>query len=212
MAPDVRWVCGVVMGNRVMAEVGVVGVRPLLWHAFGAEEMGLERPLRHGVAGNDPTEWERSLLVTQGNQLYVEPSYIFGCLRDGAAYVGNGRASLQGLVAATLQVVDEIVLVNRYLPKVRPLPRDKDLPVYLDVRGVRNPATRGRNVRHRVAASKGWKMTFRLTWDRSVVSVPEMKSVVLNAGQLAGIGDARSIGYGRFAPVDEDVFKMLELH
>ena len=200
------------MGNIVTAEVRIVGVRPLLWHAFGAEAMALDGQVRHGVAGNDPTEWERSLLVTKGNQLYVEPSYVFGCLRDGAAFINYGRGSLQGLVAATLQVVDEIVLVNRYLPKVRPLPRDKDLPVYLDVRGVRNPATRGRNVRYRVAASKGWKMTFRLTWDRSVVSVPEMKSVVLNAGQLSGIGDARSIGYGRFAPADDDVFKMLELN
>ena len=71
-------------------------------------------------------------------------------------------------------------------------------PAYLDVRSVRNPATRGRNIRYRVAASPGWNAAFTLVWDNTVVAIAEMQAVIRDAGQFAGLGDARAIGFGRF--------------
>lgn len=183
------------------ATVKIRGTRPLLWHHFGPDALPLEKKERTGVAGNDPAEWQRTVLVTKDKQLYVDPSYIFGCVRDGAKYTKKGKGSIQSAVSATLLVSDDRVLVeNRFLPdNIAQLQNASDEPVFLDVRSVVNPSTKGRNVRYRVAASPGWLMTFHLLWDGTIVSRTEMNAAVIDAGRLSGLGDARKIGFGRFA-------------
>jgi hypothetical protein len=88
-------------------------------------------------------------------------------------------------------------LLDRHLPP-EPLPTDPLEPVYLDIQSVRNPATRARNVRYRVAVAPGWTCSYRLQWDKTIVSTQEMQMVAIDAGRLSGLGDGRSIGYGRF--------------
>lgn len=184
------------MGNILQATVEIKGTRPLLWHRFGPDAIPLEKREKTGVAGNDPEEWKRSYLATASGQLYLEPTYIFGCIRDGAKYTSRKRGTLQPFVAATLQVLDDRVLTDRYMPD--PLLPDLDAPVYLDIRSVKNPATRARNVRYRVAAGSGWRIAFRLLWDKTIVSRGELEAAVIDAGRLVGLGDGRAIGFGRF--------------
>lgn len=187
------------MNNLLTARISIQGERAMLWHAFGPDAIPLEKQERTGVAGNDPEEWKRTVLATADGQLYIEPTYVFGCLVSGAKYTKKGRGSIQTVVAGTLQVLGDIVLFDRWLPDgFNSLPTDKSLPVYLDVRGVKNPANKARNVRYRVAASAGWTCSFGIMWDATVVSRGEMQAVVRDAGQFAGLGDGRSIGYGRF--------------
>jgi len=200
------------MSNIVTAKVSIKGARPLLWHKFGPESIPLEKQERTGVAGNDPQEWARTVLHTKEGQLYLEPSYIFGSLRDAARYTKKGRGSIQKYVVATLQVVEDRVLIDRWIPNFNDGPpaeltQDSDEPVYLDVRGVRNPTNRARNVRYRVAASPGWQTTFTLLWDCTIVSREQMQAVAIDAGRLVGLGDGRSIGFGRFEVVE---FEMSE--
>lgn len=194
------------MGQMAKATIQIQGTRPLLWHRFGPDSLPLEKQERTGVAGNDPEEWKKTVLVTGDGQLYLLPSYIFGSIRDGAKYTKKGRGSIQTAVSATLQVMDDFILTNRFLPE--DLTEDPTQPVYLDVRSVRNPSTRARNIRYRVAASTGWETAFHLLWDRTVVSRGEMEACVRDAGQLVGLGDGRSIGLGRFEitsfEIDED--------
>jgi hypothetical protein len=190
-----------VANNILSAEVEIRGTRPLLWHRFGPDTIPASgKKERQGVAGNDPGEWRRSVLATIDRQLYLEPSYIFGALRDGAKHTKRGRGTLQPMVAATLQVEDDRILLDRFLPEnaddiLACTPED---PVYLDIRSVKNPATRARNIRYRVAASSGWSTRFTILWDMTVVSRGEMEAIARDAGMLAGIGDGRSIGFGRF--------------
>lgn len=194
------------MADSVMkAKVTIRGTRPMLWHRFGPEALPLEKKERNGVAGNDPTEWERTHLATKDGQLYVEPTYVFACARDGAKYTKKGRGSLMPLVAATLQVEEDMILIDRHMPKE--ITTDPTQDVYLDIRGVRNPGSRGRNVRYRVAASAGWKATFHIIWDKTVVSRGEMQAVLIDAGKLCGLGNGRSIGFGRF---EVEKFKVVE--
>jgi len=185
------------MGNLLKARVQVEGVRPCLWHHFGPDAIPLEKSEKTGVAGNDPEEWRRTVLMTKDRQLYLEPSYVFAAVRDGARYTKKGRGSIQPAVAATLQVTDNLILVDRFVPE-EPIPQDPELPVYLDVRMVRNPSTKARNVRYRVAASTGWRLDFNLLWDKTIVSRGEMEASVIDAGRLSGVGNARAIGYGRY--------------
>ncbi len=186
------------MSNIVKATVTIKGLRPLMWHHFGPDALPLEKKEKTGVAGNDPREWVKTVLMTSDRQLYLQPSYAFGCIRDGARYTKKGKGSLQSAVSATLQIDDSRILVDRTVPD-EPIPTDPEQPVYMDVRSVRNPSTKGRNVRYRIAASQGWSATFHLLWDKTIVSRNEMQAILSDAGQLVGVGDGRSIGFGRFA-------------
>ena len=136
-------------------------------------------------------------MVSRDGQLYVLGSYMFGMLRDAAKHTRKGKGSLQALVAATLQVEDEVILLDRFLPKDGPT-TDCTEPVYIHVSGVRNPATKGRNVRYRLAAASGWTAECTLLWDKTIVSREQMRAIVNDAGVLIGLADGRSIGYGRF--------------
>jgi hypothetical protein len=138
--------------------------------------------------------------MTSGRQLYLDRSYIFGCIRNGAKNTKRGKSSLVSTVASTLDVIDDRILVDRWLPKNghEKLVQAHGEPVYIDVRPVANPATRGRNIRYRVAASVGWKAKFTMCWENSLLSFEEMSAILRDAGRFAGLGDARNIGYGRF--------------
>jgi hypothetical protein len=191
--------------NIYVGEAKITGTRPLLWHHFGADILSTEKKERTGIAGNDPDEWQKSVLLTAEKQLYVEPTYIFGCIREGDRYTKRGRGTLLPLVSATLQVLDDKVLIDKFIPDV--LDNDRNKEVYLDVRSVKNPVTKGRNIRYRVAAAAGWKTSFIILWDKTIISKNEMEAILRDAGMYSGIGDGRSIGYGRFI-VEE--FGMLE--
>lgn len=201
------------MSNIVEARVKIKGIRPLFQHHFGPEALPLEKKEKSGVAGNDPEEWRKTAMITKDGQLYIEGTYVFGAMREGAKYTKRGRASLQKPVAATLQIMEDRITLDRYFPgfpnghkfninEVDEPPRDtereEDDLVYLDVRGVVNPSTRGRNVRYRVATVPGWSAEFTMMFDKTVVSRNEMEAILIDAGRLVGVGNGRSIGMGRF--------------
>lgn len=187
------------------ATIKIAGKRPMLFHSFSVDSIALEKKERTGVAGNDPEEWKRSVLKNKENQLYVDSTYIFGCLRDGGKHIKSGRGSIQAKIASTLVVLDETILLDRFLPPEDQLTQEKTEPVYLDVRSVKNPTTKGRNVRYRVAACPGWKATFQIEWEGTVVSRGEMKAAMESAGSFVGLGDGRSIGFGRFTVEQFDI-------
>lgn len=197
------------MSNVVQAKVTIRGIRPLFWHKFGRDSIPLEKMEKSGVAGNDPEEWRKTVMVTKEGQLYLEPTYAFSTICAGSKYTKKGRGSIQTSMNATLQVIDNRIFVDRWMPgypnghvydpKIAdPPPEDLDAPVYLDVRAVVNPQTKGRNVRYRVVASPGWTCSFTIEWDKTIVSRGEMESSIIDAGKLVGIGNARKIGMGRF--------------
>lgn len=197
------------MSNIIRALVKIKGTRPLLQHRFTEDALPLEKIEKTGVAGNDPQEWRRTSMITPEGQLFLEPTYIFSALRNGAKYTKKSKGSIMTDVAATLQVTDDVILLNRFMPgfpakkkfdlsTAEPPPRERTELVYLDVAGVRNPSSKARNVRYRVGCSTGWECEFHLLWDRTIVSTAQMQSVCTDTGLLVGLADGRAIGYGRF--------------
>lgn len=182
------------------AKVVIRGTKPLLWHHFGEGAIPLEsRKERTGVAGHDPEEWRKTYLVTEDGQLYLQPESVFGTLRDGAKRTKKRGRSVQKDVAATLQVLDDRVLIDRHMPKRGDPPmNEQTAPVYVDVRSVKNPGTGARNWRYRVAATKGWEAEFEIAWDETIINRNEMQAIAIDAGRFEGLGDARAIGFGRF--------------
>ena len=191
------------MSNLIEAAVTIRGTRPFLWHHFGPEAIPLQRQEHQGVAGNNPHEWLTTVCMTAERQLFIPNTYLFGCIRDAAAYIKRGRR-FQLEVTSTLQIFDDSVLVaDRFVPEqpthVYEGKQPNALPeVYVYVTGVRNPATGARNIRYRIASTPGWQCSFKLLWDKTVVSRELMQSICLDAGRLVGLGDGRRIGFGRF--------------
>src|ERR687886_705975 len=101
------------MANILRAEVRIKGTRTLLWHHFGPDALPLEKQEREGVAGNVPGEWKKTVLMTENRHLYLKPTYIFACLRDGAKHTPRKRGTLQSFVAATLQVEEDLIYIER---------------------------------------------------------------------------------------------------
>lgn len=184
--------------NIIRATVTICGKRPLLQHQFGPDALPLEKGERTGVAGNDPGEWKKTCMVTSEGQLYVRGTYIFSMLREASKHTRKGKGSIQALVAATLLVEEDRVLLDRWMPTGAQPSTDSTQPVYIDICGVRNPSTKARNVRYRLAASSGWKISFTIFWDKTIVGRDQMRAVVNDAGTLVGLADGRSVGYGRF--------------
>lgn len=186
-------------GNIIQAEIEIIGSRPFIFHAFTPEIIAGGRTERTGIAaGNDPSEWKKTVLYDPSSrQLYIPAVYVYSCFREAAKYTRNGRSTFQARISATLNVADEKIWFNNlYLPD-DPKP-NPDEPVYVDVRGVTNPATRMHNVRYRIAVKAGWSCGFRITWDRTIVPVQTMQSILNDAATLVGIGDGRTMGNGRF--------------
>jgi hypothetical protein len=193
------------MPNLLQAAITIEGTRPLIWNHFGPEAIPLTKQEKRGVAGNDPDEWRQKVLFDPTTrQLYSLPIAIFSCLREAAKFTKKGRGTLMSDMGATLQVFNDRVLVDRYLPD-EPIPTDQNEPVYLDVQSVRNPATKARNVRYRIAASPGWRAQFTIFWDKTIIDRTQMQAVLHDAGKLVGLGDGRSIGFGRFTLVSFDL-------
>ncbi len=206
------------MAKRVKIKATLRGVRQFVQHGFGEDSIPLVKGEQTGVAGNNPEEWRRTCLVTRTGILFVPKKYIFGMLRDAAKYTKKGKGSIQSAVAATLQIEDGAILLNRKMPgagedfdlaKCNP-PHDRtegmmDYEVYIDVQGVRNPSTKARNIRYRVATAPGWECSFTISFDKTIVSREQMRAVINDASKLVGLGDGRSVGYGRFDVVSWEV-------
>ena len=194
------------MGNLIRARVEIEGTRTLLQHHFGPDAIPLEKAEKTGVAGNDPEEWRKTCMVTGTGVLYLPGTYVFSCMKNGSVHTKRGRGTMQSPLVSTLQVEEDTLLLNRSLPPEPSLtkqstlsPIDPSTLTFIYVASVRNPSTKGRNVRYRLATRAGWRTAFTLCWDKTVVSREAMKAILRDSGTLGGLGDGIRIGCGRFA-------------
>lgn len=210
------------MSNIITATVQIVGKRSLFFHPFDEDSIPLEKQELTGVAGNDPWTWSHLSQVLPSGQLYIRPTQVFATIREGGRHIKVKNKALMYPIISTVQVADEIILVDRFLPPdalkfvqskgkegnpLESLTRDITAPVYLDVRGGKNPSTKKAMVIYRVAASPGWHLGFTLQWDKTVVSRDQLHAACIDAGNLEGIGNGRKIGMGRF---DIETFHVTE--
>ena len=103
------------MSNMVILRSWIEGTRPLLWNAFSVSMLSGYKKLKTGSAGNNPEEWKQTVLATPERRLFVKGSYLYSCLREAARFTKEGRGTLQRSVAATLQILDEEILVDSFI-------------------------------------------------------------------------------------------------
>ncbi|NRD77375.1 hypothetical protein HPT25_07660 [Bacillus sp. BRMEA1] len=178
------------------ADVEIIGTRPILFNCFSPECIPIERKEKSGVAGNNPEEWRQTYKTTDEGLLYVDGSYIHRCLINAAKFVKKG---LQSQLAATLETTtDKLIFENRSVLDSNKITTDPSQEIYIDIRSVKMVKTSARNIRYRLATSIGWKTSFSILWEGSLINKELMLSVCHEAGRFVGIGDNRSNGFGRF--------------
>lgn len=186
---------------KKQAVIKIEGIKPILFHAFREEALD-KKKTKSGSTGNNPEEWKTTVIMDEDRKLYLPASYLFAPIKEAGKYTKIGRGSIVKHVAATLEVLTErIYLIGRSVPsdaEVVELKNATSMPVYLDVRSVVNPMTKGRNLRYRIACSPGWQCEFMITWDDSVLSASQMEQLIKDAGIMCGSGCGRAIGFGRF--------------
>jgi hypothetical protein len=159
-----------------MASKGVA----LLMHAFPMEPIeALEKKTKEEqaeyAAYRDP----------ESGELYIPGIAIQRALVGAAVYSkGKGRASLQKVVAACVIVSPERcgLGIKDYI---------------IDSRPVVVPATKGRIIRHRPRLD-GWKVTFEIEYDDTLLTDKQLRKVVDDAGSRVGLLDFRPERKGPF--------------
>lgn len=193
--------------------VKITGVKSFLFHKFNIEVLQQLSKVKTGSAGNDPEEWKTSFFHNDG-KLYIPSSYINSALKNGSVNTKAGRGTLQKSWISAVQVEEETIYFNREIfpnweeTTIEEAPKDSTNPVYVDIRMVANPNTKGRNVRYRLALSPGWELNFHLIIDDEILSMAQVKKVIQDTGKLQGIADGRTLGYGRF---ELDEFEIMDM-
>ncbi|MBE4910190.1 hypothetical protein IMZ08_19310 [Bacillus luteolus] len=194
----------------IKAKVKIKGTRALIFNNFNNDCIPLQKREKEGVAGNNPNEWKKTFLVTAEKQLYLDSRYIFACIRSGGKYTQKGRGTFEPDISASLQVLSEKLLINRYLPNENEISTDDKEPVYIDIRPV---SRRGaKNIRYRLATAVGWESEFVIAWENTLISPEQMETICNDAGTFAGFGDGRKIGFGRFEITDFQLINLREAH
>ena len=161
----------------------IKGTSALLMHAFpmvpvkNPEKLSIEEQAEL-AAYRDPE-----------GQLFVPGVALQRCLVNGAGYSkGKGRASLQKVAAACLEVSPERILLG------------KDKWDEIDTRPVVVPATKGRVLRHRPRFNQ-WELSFTLQYDPTLLTEDQVRTIVDDSGTRVGLLDFRPMNrgpYGRF--------------
>lgn len=189
----------------------VKGTKPLMIHKFNIESVSTTRKVKTGSAGNDPEEW-KTTFFEKGNQLYLPGNYWFSCLKAASVYTKAGRGTIQKSFVAAVNILDEITFLNVKIPEnwqemtFEQFGTDSSKPVYIDIRGVMNPNSKGRNVRYRLCCSTGWETEINIEFDDTILPLAQIKKVFEDAGKLIGMADGRTLGYGRFSVESVETF------
>jgi hypothetical protein len=190
---------------RTSANIRIKGIKPILFNTFPLDTFSSDKK-KEGKTGDNPESWKQTVLMDENRRLYIFSTYLTASISTGGKEIKMGRGNISKKVASIIEVMEnKIFLDDRIVPPEEELTRNDTDTVYLDVRAVVNPMTKGRNLRYRIAVKPGWEIEFNLHWDDKILSKEQIKQCVENAGSLTGIGDGRSIGFGRYQLVS---FKM----
>jgi len=183
------------MGKEARIAVEIVGVEPgLLMHRFDMEtEAGLMKSSGVVAKAKEPpgVDAEKAAYRLEDGRLYQPAEHIFQAMRRAAS---NTRIQGQGKKTFKDRVQGLLVITPEYIPHVADNggPRKE---YEIDSRPVR--IQRARIVRHRPRLPE-WRLKCQfLITDVSLLPVDVAETILIDAGNMQGIGDYRP-RFGRF--------------
>lgn len=171
-------------------QVTIKGISPLLMNRFPMEP----------IAGLDkkPAEEQAQIALYEiDGRPYIPGVNIQRALIAGSAYSkGKGRASLQKVVSAALFIDTMLCDLGEGTSKW-----------VVDARSVVIPATKGRIVRYRPRFDE-WNTEFQLSFDETLLSETQVRTVVDDTGARVGLLDfrpERKGPFGRFSVIGWEI-------
>lgn len=161
-------------------EITIKGMSPLLMHAFPTAEIKSFEKL------SKEEQAELAVYrVPNSKELYVPGIALQRALVSAATFSkGKGRATLQKIVAACVQIEPEYCLLNQQTYDI-------------DSRPVVVPATKGRVMRHRPRFND-WMVSFTATFDQELLTENQLRTIVEDTGSRIGLLDFRPERKGSF--------------
>lgn len=178
-------------------EVKIKSICAMIHHgsqSVGMQEKSSKKQGGDALTGN-PEEWKQTIYFKDGVGVYL-PSICFeACLKNASKqFKITGRATATKFVDSGLFCSDE------YLPffvKGKPIMSLDDPRITIDKRTVKNPTTKGRNVRYRAKFDE-WESAFRIIVSADdYLSEKLIKEIIEYGGLYVGVGDYRP-KFGRF--------------
>lgn len=170
-------------------KVKIEGCSPLLMNRFVTEEDDQKGGRKKNISKDE--EVSRALYKDDNGQLFIPWTWIAGSVKNassGRRTARNKKITLKSIIAGAFRLVDEKLYFNDQIS-------EKDVNVYSVP--VVIPSTRGRIIKHRPKIDK-WSLEFTAVIDDDLLTVPEIKDVIEEAGRRIGIGDFRISKGGPF--------------
>jgi hypothetical protein len=178
------------MQKPYLADITVVGVAPLLFHAWNIEAIDVKGKAPKGSDTKKTDDVESYVYRTTDGVLGVPGVNLHGALCIAAKSMQDPRSprkSLRDLVNAGIISLDPCAPFHGN-------PKAWD---YIDRRRV--TIKQSGITRSRPAMKEGWKVTFRVLVNTpEYITEPLLSSLVVSAGRLVGLCDHRPT-YGRFS-------------
>lgn len=165
----------------------------------GAHMVGMEKPSMKKKGGDaltgDALEWQKTIYFKEDIGVYLPPENI-----EAALVNASKQFKITGRKTAMDYVKSGVFCTESYLPfyvNGKTIKTLDDPAILIDKRTVKNPATKGRNVRYRAKFTE-WTSTFRLNVLCDDYITKELLEQILEyAGMYVGLGDYRP-RFGRF--------------
>ena len=191
--------------------VKIESVCPMLHH--GAHNIQAETNMKKkgGTALNgDPEEWKRTVYYSkQLKRVYLPASCLEACLIEaGKEFKITGRKTATKYVKSGVFCInphDGIIDHLSFYVNGKPVTLDEiqqGTPnAYIDIRTVKNPSTKGRQLRYR-AAFNNWSSEFQIIVNADeYINEKILRAIIEYAGMFVGVGDYRP-RFGRFTLTD----------
>lgn len=180
-----------------IAEVTVMGVAPLLCHAWNCESVAEKSAAKKGSKAKKEDDLESYVYRDEKGYICLPGDYLRGAIVNAAKYRQDPRSprkSAMDLFKAAIVSMTPLASLGS---------KDWD---YLDKRRV--VIQRSAITRVRPAFKEGWKVTIQLMCNLpEYISPSFLNEVITAAGKLVGLADHRPT-FGRFQVVQ---FKVVEL-
>lgn len=184
-----------------MYEIKIKSACAMLHH--GSQAVGMEKSTGKKKGGEallgDENEWKKTIYFKKDIGVYLPAMAIEACLVNASKqFKITGRQTATKYVKSGIFCTDEYL---QFLVDGKPIMSLDDPRIIIDKRTVKNPSTKGRNVRYRAKFDK-WESNFRIIVNSDdYLSKDILEEILGYAGNFVGVGDYRP-RFGRFKLVD----------
>lgn len=172
-------------------EIEITGTTPILMH--GSQSIGTETTVGKKKGGDaltgDPEEWRKTIYFNDEVGVYLPPELF------EASWMLAGKEFKSGRTNVVKYVKSGVMIKENFLPfysRGKPIRTLEDVtPKDIDIRSVKNPSTKGRNMRYRARFFE-WstKMNVIVTAD-DYITQQMLKDIISYSGKFVGVGDWR---------------------